>query len=105
MAMCDRVVAVLLFSLGVVVLEPTAVLAQAETADREKAASEAAATFLNELGAAMKREMAKGGPTEAIKEPRCAPDDVCHGGWSSASDHSRLVGSALGGRRSARVAS
>ena len=67
MAMRDRLVAVLLFSLGVAVLEPTAVLAQAKTADREKAASEAAVTFLNELGAAMKREMAKGGPTEAVK--------------------------------------
>jgi hypothetical protein len=42
-------------------------LVRAEVTDRDKAASEAAETFLNELGAAMKREMAKGGPTEAVK--------------------------------------
>lgn len=40
---------------------------QAEVIDREKAASEVAATFLNESGTAMTREMTKGGPAEAIK--------------------------------------
>ena len=42
-------------------------IALAEPAEREKAAKEVAASFLKELGAAMTREMAKGGPTEAIK--------------------------------------
>jgi hypothetical protein len=50
-----------------VLIALAASLAQAEVTDREKAASEVAASFLNELGAAMKREMTKGGPTEAIK--------------------------------------
>ncbi|MDP1948433.1 MAG: DUF3365 domain-containing protein [Nitrospirota bacterium] len=40
-------------------------LVQAEVIEREKIASEVAASFLNELGAAMKREMTKGGPIEA----------------------------------------
>lgn len=38
-----------------------------DTTEREKAASEVAMGFLKELGAAMTREMTKGGPTEAIK--------------------------------------
>ncbi len=41
--------------------------AQAGGTAREQAAQETASTFLKELGAAMTREMAKGGPTEAIK--------------------------------------
>jgi len=42
-------------------------MAYADQVGSEKAASEVAATFLNELGAAMKREMTKGGPVEAVK--------------------------------------
>lgn len=38
-----------------------------DTTEREQAASEVVKGFLKELGAAMTREMAKGGPTEAIK--------------------------------------
>ena len=41
--------------------------ALADSADREKTASEVATTFVKELGAAMTREMSKGGPTEAIR--------------------------------------
>lgn len=42
-------------------------LARADMTDREKAASEVAGVFLKEeLGEAMNREMARGGPTEAI---------------------------------------
>ncbi len=52
---------------GLVVCVAAASVVAAGEPDREKAASGAAAIFLNELGAAMKREMAKGGPTEAIK--------------------------------------
>lgn len=50
---------------GAALIVLAASLAQAEVTDREKAASEVAASFLNELGAAMKREMTKGGPIEA----------------------------------------
>lgn len=42
-------------------------LAWAEMTGPEKPTSEAAVAFLKELGEAMTREMAKGGPTEAIK--------------------------------------
>lgn len=38
-----------------------------DTTEREKSASEVVMGFVKELGAAMTREMAKGGPTEAIK--------------------------------------
>lgn len=48
-------------------LMPSAGTALADSADREKTASEVATTFVKELGAAMTREMSKGGPTEAIK--------------------------------------
>jgi len=48
-------------------LIPSPVAALDDTTEREKAASEVAMTFLKDLGAAMTREMAKGGPTEAIK--------------------------------------
>jgi hypothetical protein len=46
---------------------PSVDTALADSADREKTASEVATTFVKELGAAMTREMSKGGPTEAIK--------------------------------------
>ncbi len=39
----------------------------AEVTDREKAAKEVAVSFVKELGAALMREMTKGGPMEAIK--------------------------------------
>jgi hypothetical protein len=48
-------------------LMPSAGAALDDTTEREKAASEVAMGFLKELGAAMTREMGKGGPTEAIK--------------------------------------
>lgn len=48
-------------------LMPSVGTALSDSAEREKAASEVAATLVNELGAAMKREMAKGGPTQAVK--------------------------------------
>lgn len=67
MTMRDRLLGVLLLSIGVVASEPIAVLARAEMADREKAAAEVAGVFLQELGDAMTQEMTKGGPTEAIK--------------------------------------
>jgi hypothetical protein len=38
-----------------------------DSVEREKAASEVAASFVKELGEAMTRHMTKGGPTEAIK--------------------------------------
>ncbi len=50
-----------------VILACSVIPAWAEVAERDKAASEVATTFLNELGAAMKKEMTKGGPMEAIK--------------------------------------
>ncbi len=46
---------------------PSRVLALEDATEREKAASEVATGFVKELGAAMTREMTKGGPTEAIK--------------------------------------
>lgn len=48
-------------------LVPSVGHALTDSVEREKAASEVAATLLNELGGAMKREMVKGGPTEAVK--------------------------------------
>jgi hypothetical protein len=48
-------------------LVPSVGNALTDSFERKKAASEMAATLLNELGVAMKREMAKGGPTEAVK--------------------------------------
>jgi hypothetical protein len=54
-------------AVGAALVALTGSLVRAEVTDREKAASEVAATFLNELGAAMKREMTKGGPAEAVK--------------------------------------
>jgi len=57
----------MVLAVGTAVLVPAANLARAEATDREKAAGEIATTFVKELGAAMTREMNKGGPTEAIK--------------------------------------
>lgn len=51
----------------VALLMPSPGVAFADTADREKAAREVAASLVKELGAAMMREMTKGGPAEAIK--------------------------------------
>lgn len=48
-------------------LMPSRGLAIEDTTGLDKAASEVAIEFLKELGAAMTREMTKGGPTEAIK--------------------------------------
>ncbi len=45
----------------------TAGLVSAEVIERDRAAGEVAGAFVKELGAAMMREMAKGGPTEAVK--------------------------------------
>ena len=42
-------------------------IALADPSKREKAAVKVTGAFLQELGAAMKREMSKGGPMEAIK--------------------------------------
>lgn len=53
--------------LGLVVGLSGAEMAAAESASREQAAADVAAAFVKELGEAMSREMAKGGPTEAIK--------------------------------------
>ena len=53
----------------VALLMPSPRVGFGETADREKAAKEVAASLVKELGAAMMREMTKGGPTEAIKGP------------------------------------
>ena len=44
-----------------------------DTTEREKAASEVAMGFLKELGAAMTREMTKGGPTEATRSVPSSP--------------------------------
>jgi len=60
-----HIVKALTGSVAVLVLATS--MAYADQLEREQAAAEAAATFLNELGAAMKREMTKGGPTEAVK--------------------------------------
>lgn len=46
---------------------PSRVLALEDATERERAASEVATGFVKQLGEAMTREMAKGGPTEAIK--------------------------------------
>lgn len=54
---------VLSLSLGLSGME----LAAAESPSREQAAADVASAFVKELGEAMSREMAKGGPTEAIK--------------------------------------
>ncbi len=51
----------------VALLMPLRGLALEDTPVREKAASEVAMGFMKELGAAMTREMTKGGPIEAIK--------------------------------------
>lgn len=45
---------------------PSPGAASVDSAEREKAASEVAMGFLNQMGAAMRREIRKGGPTEAI---------------------------------------
>lgn len=42
-------------------------MAMADSNQREQAAAKVTGVFLQELGAAMKREMSKGGPVEAIK--------------------------------------
>jgi hypothetical protein len=60
---CAMMQIVLVVSATILTCSGGAVLAEA--IDREKAASEVATTFLNELGAVMKREMTKGGPIEA----------------------------------------
>lgn len=56
-------------SIGVCIalLVPSHGFAVEDTTGLERAASEVAMGFVRELGAAMTREMAKGGPTEAIK--------------------------------------
>ncbi len=56
-------------SIGVCIalLAPSHGFAVEDTTGLERAASEVAMGFVRELGAAMTREMAKGGPTEAIK--------------------------------------
>ncbi len=46
---------------------PSGVLALEDATERERAASEVATGFVKELGAAMTREMTKGGPIEAIR--------------------------------------
>ncbi|MGE0468948.1 MAG: DUF3365 domain-containing protein [Nitrospira sp.] len=51
----------------VALVMPVRGLALEDTTGYEKAASEVAVKFLKDLGAAMTREMTKGGPTEAIK--------------------------------------
>ncbi len=51
----------------VALLTPSLGRALDDSAERDKAASEVAMGFVKELGAAMTREMTKGGPTEAIK--------------------------------------
>ncbi len=51
----------------VALLMPSPGAALDDTTERDKAATEVAMGFLKELGAAMTREMAKGGPTEAIR--------------------------------------
>jgi hypothetical protein len=63
----DTLAYLMVLGAGAAVLVFAGNLAQAEMIDREKAASEATAGFLKELGEAMTREMTKGGPTEAIK--------------------------------------
>lgn len=51
----------------IVVLMIATGLVFAEGNERDRAAGEIAGAFVKELGAAMTREMAKGGPTEAVK--------------------------------------
>jgi len=48
-------------------LMPVSGTSLAESTERDNAASEVAMGFVRELGAAMTREMAKGGPAEAIR--------------------------------------
>ena len=60
-----RFVRVLAGSVAVLMIATS--LASAEVSERDRAAGEIAGAFVKELGAAMTREMAKGGPTEAIK--------------------------------------
>ncbi len=52
---------------------PSRVLALEDATEREKAASEVATGFVKELGAAMTREMTKGGPTEATRSVPSSP--------------------------------
>ena len=55
------------FAGSVAVLVVTTSMAYADQTEREQAASEVAEAFLGELGEAVTREMAKGGPTATIK--------------------------------------
>jgi hypothetical protein len=63
----SRVTALIVLGTCVATLALAAGFASAEVTVRERAASEVAATLVNELSAAMRSEMAKGGPTEAVK--------------------------------------
>lgn len=63
----SRVTVLILLGSCVATLALAAGSASAEVTEREKAAKKVAAAFVEELSAAMTREMTKGGPTEAIK--------------------------------------
>ena len=63
----SRVTVLIVQGVCVATLALAAGSASADVTEREKAASEVAASFVKELGAAMIREMTKGGPIEAIK--------------------------------------
>ncbi|MBK9307001.1 MAG: DUF3365 domain-containing protein [Nitrospira sp.] len=63
----SRVTVLIVQGVCVATLALAAGSVSADVTEREKAASEVAVSFVRELGAAMIREMTKGGPIEAIK--------------------------------------